>query len=223
MQSTGQTVITDTADKDVVKLDKRKVTAGILILTGIVILAVPFYWHFKGAGQTDKLMEAFEREIETQEETEDEEEKEQTGISEADAALLSQTEVIGILEIESIGIRYPVMEGTGSAVLNTGIGHITETAAIGEMGNCVLCGHNGSRYGTFFTPLNQVQEGAVVTVLDKEGVTHSYEVTETFVISPYDNSIKNQSDTEELTLFTCAESGTKRFVVKCIPVEQISE
>lgn len=38
-----------------------------------------------------------------------------------------------------------------------------------------------------------------------------------FVVGPYDNSIKTQSDTEELTLFTCAERGTKRFVVKCVP------
>ena len=37
------------------------------------------------------------------------------------------------------------MEGTTSKVLNAGIGHIEETAGIGESGNCVLCGHNGSR------------------------------------------------------------------------------
>ena len=30
-------------------------------------------------------------------------------------------------------------------MLNAGIGHIEETAGIGESGNCVLCGHNGSR------------------------------------------------------------------------------
>ena len=38
-----------------------------------------------------------------------------------------------------------------------------------------------------------------------------------FVVGPYDNSIKTQSEAEELTLFTCAEHGTKRFVVKCVP------
>jgi sortase A len=45
-------------------------------------------------------------------------------------------------------------------------------------------------------------------------------VTESFVVGPYDNSIKTQGDTEELTLFTCAEKGTKRFVVKCVPVRE---
>jgi sortase A len=84
----------------------------------------------------------------------------------------------------------------------------------------VLCGHNGSRYGEFFTKLNQVEAGDVVTLLDTDGVLHSYEVTESFVVGPYDNSIKTQGDTEELTLFTCAERGTKRFVVKCVPVRE---
>ena len=82
-------------------------------------------------------------------------EEEQTSISKEDEAILKEGGVIGIIEIPSIDIRYPVMEGTSVDVLNVGIGHIPETAGIGESGNCVLCGHNGSRYGTFFTPLNQ--------------------------------------------------------------------
>lgn len=184
------------------------------------ILAVPLYWHFKGMGETDRLINEFEQEIEAQE-VRDEEKEEQTSISETDEAIFSEGDVIVILEIERIGIRYPVIEGTESEALNAGIGHITETAEIGETGNCVLCRHNGSRYGTFFTPLNQVQENDTVTLLDKEGDTHFYEVTETFIISPYDNSIKNQSDTEELTLFTCAERGTSALLVLCQVLVQI--
>ena len=48
-----------------------------------------------------------------------------------------------------------------------------------------------------------------------------YEVTDFYVVGPYDNSIKNQDEKEELTLFTCAEKGSKRFVVKCIRKEDI--
>jgi sortase A len=154
-------------------------------------------------------------------ETEMEEAEEgKTTISKEDAAIFAEGDVIAILEIESIGIRYPVVEGCSSSVLNKAIGHISETATIGGTGNCVLCGHNGSRYGEFFTKLNQVEAGDVVTLLDTDGVLHSYEVTESFVVGPYDNSIKTQGDTEELTLFTCAERGTKRFVVKCVPVRE---
>ena len=99
-------------------------------------------------------------------------EEEQTSISKEDEAILEEGGIIGIIEIPSIDIRYPVMEGTGVAVLNAGIGHIPETARIGESGNCVLCGHNGSRYGTFFTPLNQISIGDDVTIIDKNGQTH---------------------------------------------------
>jgi sortase A len=162
-------------------------------------------------------------EEEGSEEEESTGQEEQTGISEADAALLSEGDVIGIIEIKSIGIRYPVIEGTGASALNAGIGHITETAGIGEKGNCVLCGHNGSRRGTFFTPLSQAAIGDEVTILDKNGETHIYEITDNFVVNPYDNSIKTQTGEEELTLFTCAQKGTMRYVVKCVPKEAADE
>lgn len=203
---------------------KRKILAGILIITGIAIMAVPFYWKFQGNQETDRIITEFEQKLE---ETEDEEAEsdgtetdEQASVSEEDAAILAEGDVLGIITIEKIGIKYPIMEGTGSKVLNAGIGHLPETAQIGAAGNTVLCGHNGSRYGTFFTPLNQVVKGDEVSILDKNGDVHLYEVTETFIIDPYDNSIKTQGDTEELTLFTCANRGSMRFVAKCVPKEE---
>ena len=141
-------------------------------------------------------------------------------ISEADAAIFAEGDVIAILQIEALAIRYPVVEGCSSSNLNKAIGHMSETGRIGEKGNCVLCGHNGSRYGEFFTNLNKVSLGDIVTLLDTDGVLHSYEVTETFVVGPFDHSIRTQGEREELTLFTCAEKGTKRFVVKCVPASE---
>lgn len=204
-------------------MSRRKVFAGIYIVVGVLLLAIPIVYHFTGMRETDRLTQEFEQILEEKQkdETEMEEAEEgKTTISKEDAAIFAEGDVIAILEIESIGIRYPVVEGCSSSVLNKAIGHISETATIGGTGNCVLCGHNGSRYGEFFTKLNQVEAGDVVTLLDTDGVLHSYEVTESFVVGPYDNSIKTQGDTEELTLFTCAERGTKRFVVKCVPVRE---
>ena len=193
----------------------RKVVAGLLITAGIAIMAVPFFWRTTGEKQTEQLISEFERTLEDDQDEKKDVEEEQTSISKEDEAILEEGNVIGIIEIPSIDIRYPVMEGTGSAVLNAGIGHIPETAEIGESGNCVLCGHNGSRYGTFFTLLNQISIGDVVTIIDKKGQAHIYEVTETEVVNPYDNSIKTQGEGKELTLFTCSQKGTMRFVVKC--------
>ena len=92
------------------------------------------------------------------------------------------------------------MEGAGNSQIRYAIGHMTETAGLGEKGNCVLCGHNGSRNGTFFTNLNQLSAGDKVKITDKKGEVHMYEVADTSVIGPYDNTVKNQSDEEILTL-----------------------
>ena len=62
-------------------------------------------------------------------------------------SLLLQEGVIGIIEIPSLDIKYPVFEGAGSVQLNEGIGHMTNTTELCGKGNCVLAGHNGSRRG----------------------------------------------------------------------------
>lgn len=204
----------------------KRIFVRICIVTGIALLAVPFYYHFHGQNETDKLLKQFEKTLEDNEdETEKpkEEGKEQTTLSQEDAALLSGEDVIGIIEIEVIDIRYPVLEGAGDSQIRYAIGHISETAGLGKKGNCVLCGHNGSRNGTFFTSLNQLSAGDKVKITDKKGEVRMYEVADTSVIGPYDNTVKNQSDEEILTLLTCADIGTKRFVCRCIPVKEVGD
>lgn len=199
---------------------------GICIVAGIAFMAVPFYYHFHGQNETNELIDQFEHTLEEHEDEKEEtknEEKEQTALSQKDAALLSEEEVIGIIEIEAIDIRYPVLEGTGNSQIKYAIGHMPETAELGEKGNCVLCGHNGSRNGMFFTNLNKLSAGDKVKITDKNGEIHMYEVTETYIIDPYDNTVKNQSDEEILTLLTCANKGTKRFVCRCIPVKEAGD
>ena len=197
-------------------MDRKKKAAVICILAGIVCLMIPFYNHFKSARNTEKLIEEFTKQVEEKQDEETTgEEEEQTAISEEDAAIFAEGDVIAILEIEALGIRYPVMEGATSDNLNKAIGHLPETAGIGATGNCVLAGHNGSRHGTFFTHLNEISKGNLVTLMNTEGEVFHYKVTDFYVVGPYDNSIKDQSEEEELTLFTCAEKGSMRFVVRC--------
>lgn len=197
----------------------KKILASVLIFAGITMMAVPFFWRLQGEKETDKNIRIFEQTLEVERSEEQEKgKKKQTSLSEEEKTLFKEGDVIGIIEIKSLGIRYPVMEGTEKTQLNAGIGHIPGTAGIGGKGNCVLCGHNGSRYGTFFTTLNRVKKGDNVIVLDRQGKKHSYEVEKTWVVDPYDNSIKEQGNEETLTLFTCAQRGTMRFVVRCSPV-----
>ena len=204
----------------------RRIFVSICIVTGIALLAVTFYYHFHGQNETDKLIEQFEKTLEDNEdETEKskEEGKEQTALSKEDAALLSGEDVIGIIEIEAIDFRYPVLEGAGDSQIRYAIGHISETAGLGEKGNCVLCGHNGSRNGTFFTNLNQLSAGDRVKITDKKGEVHMYAVAAPCIIGPYDNAVKNQSDEEILTLLTSANKGTKRFGCRWVPAVKEGE
>ena len=182
----------------------------VLMLLGIALVAVPFFLRMKDHQQSNVYMEAFE---------EEQDEKTEKSEKKKDALLLEES-VIGIVEIPSLNIKYPIFEGTGNDALNTGIGHMESTGSLCEKGNCVLAGHNGSRHGAFFTSLCNVKLGAKVYVTNKAGVIHEYEVTEMKTVNPYDGWVTEDSEEEVLTLFTCADRGANRFVCKCVPVRK---
>lgn len=201
----------------------RKIIAVIFITAGLAAMSVPLFYHFYGNQKTDELIGQFEQSVEQEQMEEDEKEEEREAeadtkalVSKEDAALLSSGDVIGLIEIEALDMKYPIVEGAGSKQLAYGIGHISDTAAVGSTGNCVLAGHRGSRYGTYFKYLNRLSEGDTVKITDKGGNIHQYEVVSWEVVGPYDNSVKAQGTETELTLLTCENSGTMRLIYHCI-------
>lgn len=189
----------------------RSKKAIVFILVGIAIAAVPFFLRMQGQQRAGQYISQLEEE-------EDEENKE-TGSRKKKASPYLAEGAVGIVEIPDIKIKYPVFEGTGAVQLNEGIGHMENTAPLCNPGNCVLAGHNGSRRGTFFTSLGSVKAGTEVKITTKAGVTHCYTVEEMRVVNPYDEWVTAESDTEVLTLFTCAGHGTRRFACRCVPVQ----
>lgn len=206
----------------------RKIMAVIFITAGLAAMSVPLFYHFYGNQKTNELIGQFEQSVEQERMEDDEKEEEsereneteaedtEAPISEADAALFSSGNVIGLIEIEVLDLKYPIVEGADSKQLAYGIGHISDTAAVGSVGNCVLAGHRGSRYGTYFKYLNKLSEGDTVKITDKDGNIHQYEVVSWEVVEPYDNSVKAQGTETELTLLTCENSGTMRLIYHCI-------
>lgn len=183
--------------------------AVILVFLGLAIMAVPFFIR----RQDKKRAEDY---IEQMGVTEDEKSTEsKTGDGKKKSSEEIPERAVGIIEVESLDLRYPVFEGAGDTQLNNGIGHLTETAGLCETGNCVLAGHNGSRRGIFFTNLSKITTGATVMVTNKKKVTHTYVVEETGIVGPYDASVCEEREEEYLTLFTCASHGTQRFVCRC--------
>lgn len=195
---------------------KRRIKKDIvLILLGVAIVAIPFLLRMKEQERSNRYMKAFEEE--------QNEEKQNKKDHKKKDSLLLQEGVIGIIEIPSLDIKYPVFEGAGSVQLNEGIGHMTNTTELCGKGNCVLAGHNGSRRGVYFTYLCNIEAGAKVLLMNRKKEKHEYTVKEMKVVNPYDEWVTKQTEGESLTLFTCAEHGTKRFVVKCEPVNNTDQ
>lgn len=194
----------------------RRIVAVIFIIVGLAALSVPFFCQFYGNYKTSELIGQFEKNVK-QECMEDgeKEKKREALISEEDAALLSSEDVIGLIEIEVLELKYPIVEGADSKQLAYGIGHISGTGVIGRRGNCVLAGHRGSRYGTYFKYLNRLSKGDMVKLTDKERHVYYYEVDSWEVVGPYDNSVKVQGEERELTLLTCENKGTMRLIYHC--------
>lgn len=195
---------------------KRRIKKDIvLILLGVAIVAIPFLLRVKEQERSNRYMKAFEEE--------QNEEKQNKKDHKKKDSLLLQEGVIGIIEIPSLDIKYPVFEGAGSVQLNEGIGHMTNTTELCGKGNCVLAGHNGSRRGVYFTYLCNIEAGAKVVLTNRKKEKHEYTVKEMKVVNPYDEWVTGQTEGESLTLFTCAEHGIKRFVVKCEPVNNTDQ
>lgn len=194
-------------------MNGKKGKAVFMIILGIAIAAIPFIVRQREQDRANQYVKEFE---------EDEDESEETANRKKKDALFSEKGVIGIIEIPSLKLKYPIFEGAGAEQLNSGIGHMENTAELCGKGNCVLAGHNGSRRGIYFTNLCSIEAGEKVKITNKDREIHEYTVAEMRVVNPYDEWVTEESEEEMLTLFTCYSHGTRRFVCKCVPIKDYS-
>lgn len=129
--------------------------------------------------------------------------------------ILADNTRIGIVEIEKIDVLYAVVEGTEDEQINRAVGHLKESAGIGQQGNCVIAGHRGGYYGTFFERLPELENGDVIKMTDLNGVDYYYTVYNKEEVHPADWSvIRDLSDLHTLTLITCEDDTRRRIVVQ---------
>ena len=131
--------------------------------------------------------------------------------------ICDETRVISYIEIPKIGVSLPIYHGTGSAVLQTAIGHMEGTSLpVGGAGtHCVLSGHRGLPSAKLFTDLDKLVEGDqfMLYTLDQ---TLTYEVDQIHIVVPSDMStLALNSTDDQVTLFTCTPYGinTHRLMV----------
>ena len=129
-------------------------------------------------------------------------------------SLIEKTEMpLGILHVPKIHLDAPVFDGTDDLTLNRGLGRISGTGRLGQLGNVGIAGHRDG----FFRGLKDIQPGELVE-LELPGRTDQYAVTKIQVVKPENIEVLNQTSTATLTLVTCfpfyfVGSAPDRYVV----------
>lgn len=135
-------------------------------------------------------------------------------------SLMKKEEIYGILEIPAINIKYAIVQGTERVNLRTALGHMTEGVNVGEEGNCIIAGHRGGYYGTFFKNIDKLKEGDPIYVTDLNNNQYTYQVYEQKWIEMYDwDELEAIPGEKTLTLLSCEEHGALRIIVRARIVE----
>lgn len=212
----------------------RRITGILILVTGLCAIAIPFVAQRVTAVRQKNMISDIEEYFASMEkksnkdDTVSEEGKKVTGsASEADKedeamqkdseimAALETEQIYGIIEIPDIGIKYAIVEGTEKSNLRTAVGHMTETSDAGELGNCVIAGHRGGYYGTFFQNIDKLETDAEIRVTDLENNTYTYYVYEQKWIAPNAwGEIAAIEGEKTLTLLSCEEEGELRIIVR---------
>lgn len=132
-----------------------------------------------------------------------------------------ETDLIGIIKLPNKENAVGVRLGTSNEILNKGAG-LDESSAtkLGERGNAVVYGHREE----VFWELKNIKKGDIITVETFDGV-YRYEVKETRVTYPEDETIYQYTKKNMLTLVTCHPfiymgATPERFVVEAELVEK---
>jgi len=152
--------------------------------------------------QTQENLEADIIDIPTEEELEENEDT------------IDNYTTIGILEIPSLNIKYPIISETTYDALK-----ISVTKYWGgnpnEVGNLVILGHN-YRNSSMLSKLQKIKLGDQIKITDMTGKTLVYKVYETKVIDPYNTDCTSQmtNGNIEVTVITCTDDAENRFYAK---------
>lgn len=123
---------------------------------------------------------------------------------------LFQNNVIAIVNVPNVDIRYPVVEGTSADILKKALGHFEGTALPGEVGNFCVAGHRNSSYARYFNRLDEVNVGDEIIVETRTN-KYTYIVTKTFKIHENQTEVLNQTEEKKITLITCTNGYKPKY------------
>jgi sortase A len=117
------------------------------------------------------------------------------------------------LEIPSINVDHPIVQGDDWEQLKKGVGQYVASGRPGQPGNVVLSAHNDI-YGEVFRYLDKLQPGDEV-VVSTERQAYTYVVDEVRVVAPTDVWVMAPTEEARVTLISCYpyRVNTSRIVV----------
>ena len=133
-------------------------------------------------------------------------------------------ETIGLLIIDKIEARVPIVEGADAEALDRGVGHYETTAFPGQDDQILLSGHRD----TVFMQLGDVEVGDIITIELAYG-RFDYEMVDAKIVDADDRTvIGSTAPDEELIVSTCypfgyVGSAPDRYVVYAVPVDKRGE
>ena len=140
-----------------------------------------------------------------------------------DSLKISDSNIMGYVNIERIGVELPIYHGTSEEVLSNAVGHLEGSSLPvgGESTHSVMSAHRGLPSAKLFTDLDRLEIGDTftITVLDR---VLTYQVDQVKVIEPTEISdLQIVEGMDYCTLFTCTPYGinTHRLLVRGVRVE----
>lgn len=128
----------------------------------------------------------------------------------------SQNHVEGVLIIDKINLKLPILTGATAGNLNLSVASIEHTGRVGEVGNYAIAGHRNFTYGKNFNRLDEVEVGDWIGV-DTGSKEFWYQVQEKLYVSPQSMWVlQGNGKDKEITLITChpMENPTQRIVIR---------
>ena len=140
---------------------------------------------------------------------------------------ITDSDMIGYLKIDRIGVELPIYHGTSDDVLNRGVGHLEGSSLPvgGENTHSVMSAHRGLPSSKLFTDLDRVEKGDTFQIVILDQVL-TYQVDFIKVIEPTDvSNLQIIEGGDYCTLFTCTPYGinTHRLLVRGVRIETIKE
>lgn len=213
------------------RVNKRSIhiVAYLLFAVGLVLVLAPIVQGWYYDGQEERALAAAEQAVRQAGELPDdagaqdaelqlplqrlnelldvgydeEDEGQADGEAAAQPAEPPRPDPIAVLRIDSINLKLPVLPGATQANLKYAAAHMTETTALGEVGNAAIAAHRVKRKGKMFNRLDEVNIGDSI-IVETAGKKLEYTVFSTSIVEPGDVSVLYRNGVDSLlTLITC--------------------